>query len=178
MELRQMRHFIAVAEHENFTRAAQSMHIVQSALSTSIKQLEEELGTPLFIRSTRQVRLTMAGKVFLDYARTIGAFVEKASQEVAAIVALKTGTLSIGTVQSVPPFIDLPQLLETFIRRFPDFDVKLCQGSSAKLNAKVHDQQIDLAIMPDSPRCSRTSPWHNWRSSRLSISKPARARAR
>ena len=47
MELRQMRHFIAVAEHENFTRAAQSMHIVQSALSTSIKQLEEELGTPL-----------------------------------------------------------------------------------------------------------------------------------
>ncbi|MFY0403038.1 LysR family transcriptional regulator [Pantoea dispersa] len=148
MELRQMRHFIAVAEHENFTRAAQSMHIVQSALSTSIKQLEEELGTPLFIRSTRQVRLTMAGKVFLDYARTIGAFVEKASQEVAAIVALKTGTLSIGTVQSMPPFIDLPQLLETFIRRFPDFDVKLCQGSSAKLNAKVHDQQIDLAIMP------------------------------
>ncbi|KTR98348.1 LysR family transcriptional regulator [Pantoea dispersa] len=148
MELRQMRHFIAVAEHENFTRAAQSMHIVQSALSTSIKQLEEELGTPLFIRSTRQVRLTMAGKVFLDYARTIGAFVEKASQEVAAIVALKTGTLSIGTVQSVPPFIDLPQLLETFIRRFPDFDVKLCQGSSEKLNAKVHNQQIDLAIMP------------------------------
>lgn len=148
MELRQMRHFIAVAEHENFTRAAQSMHIVQSALSTSIKQLEEELGAPLFIRSTRQVRLTMAGKVFLDYARTIGAFVEKASQEVAAIVALKTGTLSIGTVQSVPPFIDLPQLLETFIRRSPDFDVKLCQGSSAKLNAKVHNQQIDLAIMP------------------------------
>lgn len=148
MELRQLRHFIAVAEHENFTRAAQTMHIVQSALSTSIKQLEDELGTALFIRSTRQVRLTMAGKVFLHYARTIAAFVEKASQEVAAMVALKTGTLSIGTVQSVPPFIDLPQLLQTFIRRFPDFDVKLCQGSSEKLNAKVLDQQIDLAIMP------------------------------
>ncbi len=148
MELRQIRHFIAVAGHENFTRAAQSMHIVQSALSTSVKQLEEELGTPLFIRSTRKVRLTMAGKVFLHYARTISHYVDKAVQEVEAVVSLKTGTLSIGTVQSVPPFIDLPELLETFIHKFPDFDVKLCQGSSENLNAKVQNQQIDLAIMP------------------------------
>ncbi|WP_139827465.1 LysR family transcriptional regulator [Cedecea sp. NFIX57] len=148
MELRQIRHFIAVAEHENFTRAALSMHIVQSALSTSIKQLEEELGTPLFIRSTRKVRLTMAGKVFLHYARTIGHYVDKAVQEVDAIVSLKTGTLSIGTVQSVPPFIDLPELLETFIRKFPDFEVKLCQGSSERLNEKIQNQQISLAIMP------------------------------
>ena len=148
MELRQIRHFIAVAEHENFTRAAQSMHIVQSALSTSIRQLEEELGTALFIRSTRNVRLTLAGKRFLHYAQSIGDTVDQATQEIAAMVALRTGRLSIGTVQSVPPFIDLPLLLETFIHRFPDFDVKLCQGSSEKLNEKIQRQSIDLAIMP------------------------------
>lgn len=148
MELRQIKHFIAVAEHESFTRAAQSMHIVQSALSTSIKLLEEELGTPLLIRSTRKVRLNMAGNVFLNYAKTICQFVDKAVLEVEAIVLLKTGTLSIGTVQSVPLFIDLPNLLEKFINKFPDFEVKLCQGGSEKLNSKIQTQQIDLAIMP------------------------------
>ena len=148
MELRQIRYFVAVAEHENFTRAAQSMHIVQSALSTSIRQLEEELGTALFIRSTRKVRLTLAGKRFLHHAQRIGDSVEQAVQEISAMVALHRGSLSIGTVQSVPPFIDLPQLLENFIEKFPDFDVKLCQGSSEKLNEKIQRQYIDLAIMP------------------------------
>ena len=65
MELRHLQHFIAVAEELNFTRAAERVHIVQSALSTSIRSLEEELRVRLFVRSTKQVQLTPAGRAFL-----------------------------------------------------------------------------------------------------------------
>ena len=69
MELRHLQHFIVVAEELNFTRAADRVHIVQSALSSSIRGLEEELRVRLFVRSTRQVRLTPAGRAFLEKAR-------------------------------------------------------------------------------------------------------------
>jgi len=148
MELRQVRHFIAVAEEENFTRAAQRCHIVQSALSTSIKSLEEELDAVLFIRTTRQVKLTMAGRLFLHSAKLAVHHLDKGIEEVKAVSTLQRGTLSIGTVQSLPPFINLPATLSTFLKGHPDFEVKLSQGSSASLNDKIVNQQIDLALMP------------------------------
>ena len=69
MELRQLRHFVAVAEEGSFTVAAQRMNIVQSALSTSVRSLEDELDAKLFARTTRHVRLTAAGRAFLGKAR-------------------------------------------------------------------------------------------------------------
>ena len=66
MEIRQIRSFLKVAEHLNFSRAAKDLHIVQSALSMQIKHLEEEIGTKLFERDRRKVCLTEAGKVFLQ----------------------------------------------------------------------------------------------------------------
>ncbi len=148
MELRQIRHFLAVAEEENFTRAAQRCHIVQSALSTSIKTLEEELDTALFIRTTRQVKLTTAGRALMRSAELAMHHLDKGLEEVKAITSLKRGTLSIGSVQSLPPFINLPAALSTFLKGHPDFEVKLCQGSSASLNEQLLNQQIDLALMP------------------------------
>ena len=69
MDLRQLEHFVAVAEEQHFTRAAARLHIVQSGLSASIRTLEDEMGAALFERTTRRVKMTQAGQAFLDEAR-------------------------------------------------------------------------------------------------------------
>ncbi len=110
MEFRQLRHFLAVVEHGHFTRAAESVHLSQSALSASVRALENELGTPLFERTTRSVVPTDAGKVLYPYAqRMLG----EAQDAVAAVGRLRTGelgTLTLGTVQTFTA-VDLPALL-------------------------------------------------------------------
>jgi DNA-binding transcriptional LysR family regulator len=148
MELRQLRHFVAVAEEQHFTRAADRIHIVQSALSSSIRALEEELDAKLFVRTTRQVRLTAAGKVFLEKARIALDAVRDAREAVIAVASLKPGSLGIGTVQSLPAFLDLPALLALFHSQHPGIEVRLCQGSSSHLIEKVRGGQLDLAILP------------------------------
>ncbi|MFZ2870466.1 LysR family transcriptional regulator [Zavarzinia sp.] len=148
MELRQLQHFVAVAEEEQFTRAARRVNIVQSALSTSIRQLEVELGAPLFIRSTRQVRLTAAGRVLLDKARAVIEAARDAREAVAAVQGLRQGTLSIGSVQALPAFLDLPSLLARFHRLHPGIEVRLCQGDAGHLIDKIRDDRLDLAILP------------------------------
>ncbi|MFC7399133.1 LysR family transcriptional regulator [Chelatococcus sp. GCM10030263] len=148
MELRQLQHFVAVAEEQHFTRAAQRVNIVQSALSSSIRALEEELDAKLFVRSTRQVRLTAAGCVFLDKARIALEAVRDARDSVAALQGLKRGSLSIGTVQSLPAFLDLPAHLARFHAEYPEVEVRLCQGSTSHLLEKVQTGRLDLAILP------------------------------
>ena len=148
MELRQLQHFVAVAEENHFTRAAQRVNIVQSALSASIRALEQEFGAQLFIRSTRQVRLTAAGRVFLDKARVALAAVREARDAMVAIKGLNQGTLSIGTVQSLPAFLDLPSLLARFHAQHPGIEVRLCQGSSTLLLEKIRSGRLDLAFLP------------------------------
>ena len=148
MELRQLQHFVAVAEEEHFTRAARRVNIVQSALSSSVRALEEELGGKLFVRSTRQVRLTATGRVFLEKARAVLDAVHEARDAVAAIQGLKQGTLSIGTVQSLPAFLDLPSLLAEFHAQHPGVEVRLCQGSSSHLLDRIRSGWLDLAFLP------------------------------
>ena len=80
MELRQLEHFLAVAEECHFTRAAKRMHVAQSGLSASIRALELELGAPLFLRTTRQVELTQAGRALLPEARKALGSVEGGNQ--------------------------------------------------------------------------------------------------
>lgn len=148
MELRQLQHFVAVAEEQHFTRAAQRVHIVQSALSSSIRALEEELGVKLFQRTTRRVRLTAAGALFLEKARTALDAVQAARDAVRELKGLARGTLSIGTVQSLPAFLDLPSLLAAFHAEYPDIEVRLCQGSTSHLFDKLKSGRLDLAILP------------------------------
>ena len=148
MEIRQLQHFVAVAEEKHFTRAAQRMNIVQSALSNSIRLLEEELDARLFVRSTRQVRLTDAGHLLLDKARIALESIQDARDAVAAVRNLERGTLSIGTVQSLPAFLDMPSLIEKFHAAYPGLEVRLRQGSSTDLIEKIRSGRLDLAFLP------------------------------
>lgn len=148
MELRQLQHFIALAEEQHFTRAAQRVNIVQSALSTSIRQLEVELDAKLVVRTTRHVRLTAAGEVFLAKAKAVLDAVADAKEGVAAVQGLRRGTLSIGTIQSLPPFLDLPLLIEQFHARYPDIEVRLIQEGSFALLERVRHGKLDLAFLP------------------------------
>jgi DNA-binding transcriptional LysR family regulator len=148
LEIRQLKHFVAVAEEKNFTKAAQRMNIVQSALSNSIRLLEEELDAKLFVRSTRQVRLTDAGQMLLDKARIALESIQDARDAVAAVRKLERGKLSIGTVQSLPAFLDLPSLIEKFHAEYPGIEVRLRQGSSTELIEKIRSGRLDLAFLP------------------------------
>jgi DNA-binding transcriptional LysR family regulator len=148
MELRQLQHFVAVAEEQHFTRAARRLNIVQSALSTSIRLLEEELGAELFLRSTRHVQLTAAGRVLLGKARGVLAAVRDARDAVAAVQGLQLGTLTIATLQSLPAFLDLPSLLSQFHARYPGIEVRLLQGGSNALIEGIRDGRIDIAFLP------------------------------
>jgi DNA-binding transcriptional LysR family regulator len=154
MDIRQLEHFLAAAEEQHFTRAARRVNIVQSALSTSIRGLEDELGTPLFFRHTRQVELTAAGKVLYEKAQVVLAALREAREAVAAVGGLRRGTLTIGTVQTLSAFIDLPTMLGNFHALHPAIDIKLCQNSATVLTEKLLDGSVDIAFLPisDAPK--------------------------
>ncbi|SON53928.1 HTH-type transcriptional regulator GltC [Hartmannibacter diazotrophicus] len=148
MELRHLQHFIAVAEERHFTRAAQRVHIVQSALSSSIRSLEDELQAKLFVRSTRQVQLTPAGQAFLEKAREAMRAIDTARDIVADVEGLRSGSLAIGTVHSLPAFLDLPSLIARFHATHPGVEVRLRQGDAPGLLEQLRTGRLDLAFLP------------------------------
>ncbi len=145
MELRQLEHFVAVAEERHFTRAAERVHIVQSGVSASVRALERELGTELLRRSTRHVELTEAGRALLPEARRVLAAVRDARDAVAAVEGLLRGTLAVGIMQSLE-VIGMPELLGRFRERHPGIDIQLRQAGSATLTGWVREGSLELAF--------------------------------
>lgn len=127
MELRHLQHFVAVAEDQHFTRAAERLMVSQSGLSASIRALERELRAPLFVRTTRRVTLTEAGRALLTEAERILAQVRAARDAVAAVQGVLRGTLSLGTEQCIAGVCVAP-LLAAFRRRHPDVEIRLRQA--------------------------------------------------
>lgn len=146
MELRQIEHFRAVVEHGGFTAAARSVRIVQSALSTSIRNLERELGAPLFERSTRRVALTEAGRAFLPHARRVLAEAEAASDAVSAVAGLRSGRVSVGTIQWLGP-VDLPAELSAFHRLYPGIQITVLNVPVEALIDQLRGGELDLAYL-------------------------------
>jgi DNA-binding transcriptional LysR family regulator len=148
VNLKQLEHFVAVAEEQHFTRAAKRVNIIQSGLSASIRALEEELGAPLFVRTTRRVEMTTAGQVLYERAQQILDSVKEARLAVAAVNGLAKGRLSIGTCASLNAFLDLPLLLGEFHALYPAIEIKLCHNTATSLMTKVRDGAVDVAFLP------------------------------
>jgi DNA-binding transcriptional LysR family regulator len=146
MELRQLEHFVAVAQECHFTRAAQRLHIAQSGLSASIRALEKELGATLFLRSTRQVQLTAAGQALLVEALRALSASNAAKEAVAAVQGLLRGSLSIGSLQCLHA-INLPSLLTGFLTEHPALEIRLRQGGSEDLVEQVRTGRLDVAFV-------------------------------
>lgn len=146
MELRQLKHFVAVAEELHFTRAAARVHVVQSTLSASISSLEQELGTALLVRNSRRVDLTAAGRALLPDAQRTLAAAENARTAVDAVRGVMRGQLAIGVIQGLGT-MDLPALLATYHRRYPGIDLTLCRDSIDALVQATVDGGLDLAFV-------------------------------
>src|SRR5690606_21566050 len=101
MELRQLEHFVAVADERHFTRAAAKVHLAQSSLSSSIAALERELGTALLVRSSRKVELTEAGRALLPAARRSLEAARDGQDAVTAVRGVLRGRLRVGTIQAL-----------------------------------------------------------------------------
>jgi DNA-binding transcriptional LysR family regulator len=146
VELRQLSHFVAVAEERHFTRAAARVHLTQSSLSSSVRALELEFGSDLFVRSTRQVQLTEAGRALLPAARRAVAAAEDARDAVASVRGLVRGHLAIGAIQSLGQ-VNLPGLLARFHRTHPAVTLRLHHAGAPELVRRTADGQLDLAIV-------------------------------
>ena len=153
MELRHLRYFVAVAEEENVTRAAERLHVSQPPLSRQIRDLEEELGVTLFERTARTVRLTTAGKLFWEEAKAVLQRVEEAVRLVKASAGGIRGNLSIGFAPSLSVEV-LPEALRLFQPAFPGVKVTLHDMSSEEMLSGVEKGTLQLALMamPDPKR--------------------------
>ncbi|MCA1006144.1 LysR family transcriptional regulator [Rhodococcus hoagii] len=146
MELRQLEYFVAVAEEANFTRAAARVHVSQSGISAQIRQLENDLGAPLFDRSTRIATLTVAGEAALAHARAALLAVRAVRDAVDDVNHLIRGRLEVGMVTActVTPLFDA---LSAFHRAHPGIDVNLREDNSDRLVDGVRSGTIDLALV-------------------------------
>jgi DNA-binding transcriptional LysR family regulator len=120
MELRHLRYFVAVAEHGNFGRAAEALHTSQPSLSLQVRQLENEVGTPLFERTTRRVRLTPAGEVFLSDCRRMFEQLAVSVEGARAVASGERGHLRVSYVSGAMGAGALPLIFHDFEQTHPD----------------------------------------------------------
>lgn len=148
MELRHLRYFIAVAKHGSFNRAAQTLHLTQPALSRQVKDLEDELSVPLFVRGKNAVTLTGAGDSFYEEAREIIARAELAVQRVRN--ERRTEILRVGYAPSVTAGI-LPNALQKFHAEHPRVRIELADLFPHDMTSKARDGELDIVITLESP---------------------------
>ena len=145
MELRQLRYVEAVARHRHFTRAADELHVAQSALSHQIRRLEAELGTELFERTSRRVAPTEAGEAVAARARRALAEVEGVREEVDELRGVTRGRLSIGALLPAGE-IDAPGLVAKFSAAHPGIDVGLQEGTAGDMMRHLEQDTVDAAF--------------------------------
>ncbi|MFB7874005.1 transcriptional regulator CynR [Nocardia sp. NPDC056064] len=145
MELRHVRYLLAVAEHGNFTRAAEALHISQPTLSQQIKQLERLLGAQLLDRTGRTVRLTDAGLVYTEHARNALRDLAAGERAVHDVQDLHRGHLRVAMTPTITAYLVGP-LLDRFHRAHPGITVTITETTQDRLEADLLADTVDLGI--------------------------------
>jgi LysR family transcriptional regulator, benzoate and cis,cis-muconate-responsive activator of ben and cat genes len=146
VELRHLRYFVAVAEMENVSRAALKLHVSQPALSRQIRDLEDELGFSLLERTAKSVRLTDAGRAFLDNARALLQNADEAVTKARAVASAEPTELPIG-YSPTPTAEILPKTLRAFQRAMPSVHVKLHDWSNKDILDGIRDGRLQLGLI-------------------------------
>ena len=146
MELRHLRYFIATAEELNITRAAVRLRVSQPPLSRQIRDLEDEVGTALFDRTEKKLRLTPAGAYFLKEARAIVSNADRAAKVARATAIGEAGQIRIGFLSPLGGLF-LPQIIRAFRRKYPLVEVDLIDMTPRKQLDALFDHEIDLAFV-------------------------------
>lgn len=149
MTLEQLRIFVAVAEHEHMTRAAESLHLTQSATSAAIAALESRHATQLFHRVGRGIELSDIGRAFLVEARAVLARVAAATTVLADLAGMTRGSLALAASQTVGNYF-LPPLMAHYRTRFPGIDLSLRIGNTEQVADWVRNGEVDLGIVEGS----------------------------
>jgi LysR family transcriptional regulator, benzoate and cis,cis-muconate-responsive activator of ben and cat genes len=153
VELRHLRYFVSVAEMENVSRAALKLHVSQPALSRQIRDLEDEIGFCLLERTAKSVRLTDAGRRFLDDARELLRQADDAVKKARAIASEEPTELHVG--YSPTPFAEiLPITLRAFQRAMPNVHVRLHDWSNKTILDGVRDGRLQLGLIVPPPKAS------------------------
>ena len=156
---RQLRVFNEVARQLSFAKAARALHLTPPAVTMQVKDLEAQIGLPLFDRNGRQVSLTTPGEYMLVYARKLLATLKDAEDAAARLKQAEAGTLTIGMVSTAKYF--LPRMLAEFRREHEHVEIRLAEGNREKLVRLLQANEVDIAVMGRPPRelATRAEPF-------------------
>lgn len=150
MELRQLHYFLKVAQKEHVTRAAEELHVAQSAVSRQIHQLEQELGVDLFMQKGRNLQLTPVGQLFCKRVESVLKELERSVAEVHEFLDPELGEIRIGFPHSLGTHL-IPSIVAEFRRHYPHVKFRFKQGSYPSLIKDVLSGEIDLAFISPFP---------------------------
>lgn len=150
MEFGQLEIFLCIAEERSFSRAAEKLLRTQPALSIAIRRLEEELGEPLFDRSSRNGTLTEAGRILHSYAQRLINLRQEAREAVGELREMYRGRLIIGANESTSYYL-LPQLLLEYRRQYPLIKIEVHRHVSEKIPREVLERKLDFGFLSFDP---------------------------
>jgi LysR family nitrogen assimilation transcriptional regulator len=149
MDIRQLRYFVTVANHENFSKAAQQLFIAQPALSRSIRALEEELEVQLFERHLRGATLTPEGRELLERSNFLLRSFDQIKSDIKDGATIASGPVVIGMTPNFSMVAGVP-IAHEVLRRFPHAELKIVEAYSPELRDKLRDGGVDMALLSGS----------------------------
>ncbi len=166
MELRHLRYFVVVGEEQHYGRAARRLRVAQPALSRQIQDLEDEIGCQLFDRLPRGVKISAAGKSFLEDARRVLQHVNEATVRAKRVALGQSGTFRVGFTESASWHAVVPDSFRQFRQRQPDAELQLNPLSSLEQVEAIRAGRLDAGFVFNMPKTDRELDqiqveWHN-----------------